>query len=76
MIKTIFINITQNFFIRTNHNRAIRLWYGNPSSNKNWFGKSANNVVEDSLYIIMDCFGASSINDFIITSGATEANNG
>lgn len=50
-------------------------FYGNPSSNKNWFGKSANNVVEDSLYIIMDCFGASSINDFVITSGATEANN-
>lgn len=50
-------------------------FYGNPSSNKNWFGKSANNVVEDSLYIIMDCFGASSINDFIITSGATESNN-
>ena len=50
-------------------------FYGNPSNNMNWFGKAANDIVEDSLYTIMECFNAGSINDFIITSGATEANN-
>lgn len=50
-------------------------FYGNPSSNMNQFGKAANDVVEDSLYMIMDCFNAKSINDIVITSGATEANN-
>lgn len=49
--------------------------YGNPSNNKNWFGKAVDDIVEDSLYRIMDCFNANSINDFVVTSGATEANN-
>ena len=49
--------------------------YGNPSSIRNAFGKAAHNAVEDSMYMIMDCFNAGSINDFVITSGATESNN-
>ena len=36
--------------------------YGNPSNNKNWFGKAVDDIVEDSLYRIMDCFNANSRN--------------
>ena len=50
-------------------------FYGNPSSINNRFGRMANDIVEDSLYTIKDCFHAQSINDLVITSGATEANN-
>ena len=50
-------------------------FYGNPSNNKNEFGKRVRTVWEDSLYVIKDCFNAMSINDFVITSGATESNN-
>ena len=49
--------------------------YGNPSSTRNLLGKAANNAVEDSMYTIMDCFNAKSVNDFVVTSGATESNN-
>lgn len=49
--------------------------YGNPSSTRNFLGKEASNAVENSLYLIADCFNAQSLNDFVITSGATESNN-
>lgn len=49
--------------------------YGNPSSRLNTFGKNAYFAVEEALYDLAECFEAKSKNDFIITSGATEANN-
>lgn len=49
--------------------------YGNPSSRLNVFGRNANVAVENAIYNIVECFEAKSRNDFIFTSGATEANN-
>lgn len=49
--------------------------YGNASNIKNRAGKNANKAVKDSLYLLKECFNAKSSEDFIITSGATEANN-
>lgn len=49
--------------------------YGNPSNINNIAGTTARNAVEDALYEIADYFNAISINDIIITSGATESNN-
>lgn len=49
--------------------------YGNPSNNRNWFCKRAESAIENALYELKDLFQSKSINDFIITSGATESNN-
>ena len=49
--------------------------YGNPSNINSIAGTAARHAVEDALYEIADYFNAISINDIIITSGATEANN-
>lgn len=50
-------------------------YYGNPSNNRNWFCKKAENAIEDALYDLKDLFCSKSLNDFVITSGATESNN-
>jgi cysteine desulfurase len=49
--------------------------YGNPSNINSITGSAACNAVADALYEIADYFNAISINDIIITSGATESNN-
>lgn len=49
--------------------------YGNPASIKNQYGRDAEKAINDALRNMKYCFNSASINDFIITSGATEANN-
>jgi len=49
--------------------------YGNPSSTNNHYGREANRAVNQSLRIIADYFSVESLDDIIVTSGATEANN-
>lgn len=49
--------------------------YGNPSNTNSAAGIKAQNAVTDAMYKIADFFHAPSINDFVITSGATESNN-
>lgn len=49
--------------------------YGNASSALHVFGQSAARIVSDSQNMLADYFNATSKNDFIFTSGATESNN-
>lgn len=49
--------------------------YGNASSTLHVFGQSAARIVSDSQNVLADYFNATSKNDFIFTSGATESNN-
>ena len=49
--------------------------YGNPSSVLHRYGQKADQAVQQAKNVLADCFHATSENDFIFTSGATEANN-
>lgn len=49
--------------------------YGNPSNMNSPHGKEADRVFKQSLRTIADYFRAESIDDVILTSGATESNN-
>lgn len=50
-------------------------FYGNPSSTLHFYGQQADYAVRQARGVLADCFHAASENDFIFTSGATEANN-
>ena len=49
--------------------------YGNASNSKNIYGREANAALLEALHFLCSCFNSASVDDFIITSGATEANN-
>ena len=49
--------------------------YGNPSNMNSSHGKEANRAFKNALRDIADYFSVESIDDIIVTSGATESNN-
>ena len=49
--------------------------YGNPSNMNSPHGKEADRIFKRALRTIADYFGTESIDDIILTSGATESNN-
>lgn len=49
--------------------------YGNPSNMNSAHGKAANRAFKNALRDIADYFSVESIDDIIVTSGATESNN-
>ena len=49
--------------------------YGNPSNMNSAHGKEANRAFKNALRDIADYFSVESIDDIIVTSGATESNN-
>ena len=49
--------------------------YGNPSNMNSPHGKEADRIFKRALRTIADYFGAESLDDIILTSGATESNN-